>query len=212
MIFPRLFVLALGAGSLVFGQSTHVASVRARFARQVGSPLLVLGTRMDMEDLYKNVYVVNDSDQRITRAQLSWIIADAQHQERFVIMSGTPFDLNLDPGEIREVGRQGAAMSLVQQTLDKLGATNGLLKLGVVDVVFENGKEWTYPLALRGKFEENDGTAIALKYAEKLKEFNESRKGAAHTTQSNGAGCLSPDMVKFVKAANICTGQEDCGG
>jgi hypothetical protein len=148
-------------------------------------------------------------DSQITRAQLSWIIADAQHTERFVMMPGTLFDINLDPGEIREVGRQGAAMSLVDQTLDKLGATNGLLKIGVVNVVFENGKEWTYPLALRGKFEENDGAAIAVKYAQKLKEYQESRKGAAGTTKTIGAGCVSTEKLKLIKAAMPLTG--GCG-
>jgi len=162
-------LVGIFATSVLFAQQHNVA----RFVNQQGCPLKIVGRSMTTEDLFSRVFVSNDSAQPILRAQLAWTIADINHPEKSVLMTGTIFDLNLPPAGTREVGRQGVAFSVVEETLRSIGAERGgLITLGVVYVGFQNGTEWRHFITAGQTFDpSNDEQELGLKYGGKVKDL-----------------------------------------
>lgn len=189
--------------SVISTLGQQIESIDSVYKAQKDCPLWIVGRTITGEDLFANVYVANNSPRTILRAQLAWIIADKDHPQRQVISIGTPFDLNLPPSQIREVGRQGAAVSLMNETLGKMGASRGLVSLGVIHVRFDDGSDWRFPLADKRAFEVVDDAEVTRKFGARIKEYFDKRPqstasagGAAHQRR-----CLTEAEVKVVKAA-----------
>lgn len=201
----RISLISIVSLSGISMRSQQIESIDSMYRAQKDCPLWIVGRKIDGEDLFASVYVANNSPRTILRAQLAWIIADKDHPQRQVISIGTPFDLNLAPSQIREVGRQGAAVSLMNETLAGLGAGRGLVTLGVIHVRFEDGSDWKYPLADKRAFEFVDDAEVTRKFGARIKEYFDKK---LQTSASGATGraaqprrCLTESEVRIVKAA-----------
>lgn len=170
----RCFALAL---TLALTTAAQTTSTEGGFANPQGSPLRIISETMNNTDLCAHVSFLNVSNRPILRAKLGWIVADAQNSSHAVPFLGTPFDLNLAPGGIEDVGRQGATVSVVRETLEKLGTTHGTLTVGVVYVKFQDGSEWSYPLAQKRAF--GPDAPLPEQFAPAVSQFIEQRAHAA---------------------------------
>lgn len=120
---------------------------------QEDSPLQVIGVELGNLDLLHSVMVVNISERTITKYQLGWVVTDRSAASP----AGTPFlgspcDTVLKPWETHECGRQGANFSTVLEDLKSRRIRVGRVTVGVVQVRFEDGSEWSYPFTERKQF------------------------------------------------------------
>lgn len=169
--------LAVAVG-LLYGQEVKTRSIRADFVfLQKDTPLQVVGVTMSLQELYQSVVVVNVSNRTILRAQLGWTISNPRdpNRDRVVVGFGPPFDLNLPPLEVAKIGSQGATFSIVTEMLQKLDHARGKLMIGAVNVKFEDGGEWTYPLSTRREFDQSNDPALVERISPKVREFRRSQ-------------------------------------
>ncbi len=176
MELPKALIHAVLCLTLTLTAAAQTTSTEGGFANIQGSPLWIIATTMNNTDLCAHVSLLNVSNRPILRAQLGWIVADAQNPSHAVPFFGTPFDLNLAPAGIEDVGRQGAAVSVVRETMKKLGTTHGVVTVGVVYVRFQDGGEWSYPLAQKRAFPSD--APLPEQFAPTVSQFIEQR---AHT-------------------------------
>lgn len=170
--FVRIWLVLLFV--CIAAHSQEIRSIRADFVFvQQGAPLQVVGSTMGIDEHFKRLIVANVSQEKILRAQLGWIVSSVDPGKPVEVFYGPPVDLNLAPSEIGTVGSQGATRSLTTEALQRLQYDQGILKIGVVYVKFENGKEWSHPLRKQRAFPETRDQQMQGRIAPRLKEFRE---------------------------------------
>lgn len=163
---------------------------------QEGSPLVVIAVAGSISklDMLNEVDLLNVSDKTIVGYQLGWVVSGGNGEGPGVPFYGMRFDANLKPGGVLTATGQGASFSSVQSTRALNHWSSALVMVGVVYVRFQDGTEWSYPLAIKRSFPEKDDPTLHQRVDPAVKSLlDQKRAQHARLTSSNQGktGCAS---------------------
>ncbi len=138
---------------------------------QKGAPVrLVGGASHITEGFKKTVYLVNVSDKTVVKCRLGWVVRGAEGAGTAFL--GLPFDREIPAGDLRRVDLAGFSMSTVREVMDANKINHGVVSTGLVYAKFEDGTEWSYPLAIKRRFEIEEDPALFQRMRPALEELN----------------------------------------
>jgi hypothetical protein len=134
-------------------------SLRMKTPPRAGAPLQLVGTVFS--DTSLAVLLVNVSGREVTRVVMGVVLEDQASVVPSVTRTGIPCHATVPPDGfvvLKEVnvGFDEAATYFRSKGIKQKGAV-----IGITDVRFADGSEWSYPLAEKGYFDEQRDQALA---------------------------------------------------
>ncbi len=147
--------MAVGLVLPCIGQATVESMQVVPAVIQVDAPMQVIATTLDMNrmDFGDSITLMNTSDKLILSWRLGWIYRKANEDTSGTWAVGRPIELRLSPNSLATVGSQGIGFSAARDVFKKNGIAKGEIVVGVVEVRFQDGTQWSYPLGQKGRFD-----------------------------------------------------------
>jgi hypothetical protein len=221
-------VISLPAQSLPLKWGT-VEGVSTEFLRfQEGAPLQVIATgstgRSGGYQLLGRVYLLNVSNRTIVAYQLGWVVSDRANPALRVPFVGVASRTAIPPFGTEAAAVVDSSLATLLDTLNAIGARFGTVTVGVVQVEFESGEEWRYPLAARQTFQEKYDEELHRRISPILKRQRETieRRAApepgAQACAARLPGTTSPGVlarvtswiVGLVSPTKVYASNHDC--
>ena len=137
---------------------------------QKGAPVRLVGGGSDTEGFMKTVYLLNVSDQTVVKCQLGWVVRGAEGAGTAFL--GLPFDREIPAGDLRRVDLPGFSISTAREGMDANKISHGVVSTGIVYAKFEDGTEWSYPLAIKRRFETEEDPGLRQRMRPALEQLN----------------------------------------
>lgn len=192
VLLAAIVAAAIAQPKCLMGQATFESMQVVPASFQTGAPLHVVGTGLDQNrlDLADQVILMNASDKMIVSCRLGWIYRRANELESTGPWAvGRPIELRLNPNSLATVGSQGIGFNAARDVFKKNGIAKGEVVVGVVEVGFQDGTSWTYPLAQKGRFEVKQDPNLGERLRVLL-EAEKAKKGpTAKAIQDGPSGC-----------------------
>ena len=138
---------------------------------QADSPLHIIAVGCKPGRSLAEIVVANTSGNKVLRARFGWEVFarhDARHGETFV---GDWVAINLEPGGFQLLPGPGIPISETDKIGMRLNSQDLLARAGLVDVVFDTGKSWSFSLASDHLFAEKEDNAVRERIAPILVKF-----------------------------------------
>ena len=190
--------LAVGLALPCMGQATVESMQVVPAVIQAEAPMQVIATTLDLNrmDFGDSITLMNTSDKMIVSCRLGWIYRKANEDTAGPWAVGNPIEVRLSPSLLATVGCQGIGFSAARDVFKKNEIAKGEVVVGVVEVRFQDGTQWTYPLGQKGRFDFHEDQQFKDAYACSWRKNSKTKARKPKVRQTRTAGMCALRVVR----------------
>lgn len=125
------------------------------------APLQIAGAVFG--DTALTVLLVNVSGRQVEEATMGLVLGDGNLAAPTVTRTGSPCVATIPPDGFLVVNQAHAGFDKAASYFGEKGIANRTATIGLVQVRFADGSEWSYPLEAKGRFDEKKDHAVTDK-------------------------------------------------